>query len=197
MLSFTLDTNCIIALDEDRPEATCVRVLERAHAEQRADVALVAIMASERQKANRRIENFVTFSSRLEQLGISHLRQLLPMAYFDVTFLDRSLWASEAMVQLEERIHEILFPGISFSYLSYCKLKNLDANIPPHKQAGVWINAKCDVQTIWAHIHNNRDVFVTNDSVFHQENKKDALTRLGANRIERPARAALLVAGDL
>lgn len=94
MLSLSLDTNCVIALDEVRNDSTshratesrAVRSLVDAHTDRNADVALVAISASERQKDNGHLENFSTFQARVASLGLGHLELLHPMLYFDVTF---------------------------------------------------------------------------------------------------------------
>ncbi len=47
MLTFTLDTNCIIAVEDERPEAEHIRKLAEAHSQGVADVSLVAMSASE------------------------------------------------------------------------------------------------------------------------------------------------------
>jgi hypothetical protein len=47
MRTFTLDTNCLIAIDERRPEAASVRTLADAHAAGKANVAVVAMSASD------------------------------------------------------------------------------------------------------------------------------------------------------
>jgi hypothetical protein len=57
MRSFTLGTNCLIAIDEDRPEAVAVRALADAHAAGKADVAAVAISASEKQSGGGSIDS--------------------------------------------------------------------------------------------------------------------------------------------
>jgi predicted nucleic acid-binding protein len=62
---FTLDTNCLIDIAENRPAAAAVRALAAAHAEGRADVAIVAISASEAQLGGRFIQNYDEFRNRL------------------------------------------------------------------------------------------------------------------------------------
>src|SRR5262249_2848608 len=76
MWKFTLDTNCWIAVEENRPEAADIRALANAHAAGVADVAIVAISASEKQKGGRYLRNFEEFQSRLNslQLGLSSSR---------------------------------------------------------------------------------------------------------------------------
>lgn len=83
MLTFTLDTNCAIAIaiGEGRPEAKAIRALADAHARGKANVALVAITASERQKDGEPLESFVRLSRQphgtsltLPPTAATHLR---------------------------------------------------------------------------------------------------------------------------
>jgi hypothetical protein len=199
MLSLSLDTNCVLALDEVRhdpashraAEARAVRFLVEAHMERKADVALVAISASERQKNNGHLENFSTFQERLTSLGLGHLELLHPMLYFDVTFWDASLWSEEQMQTLERSIHEILFPNIPFLWSDYCVAEGLDPIAETSDRK--WKNAKCDVQAFWSHVWRKRDVFVTSDDNFHKNLKKPQLIALAGGHIETPASAAALV----
>ena len=182
MLKFTLDTNAIVDLAENRPAALLIRQLVDAHIQGRADVALVAISASEKQRDGE-IENFDTFRARLKTLGLDHLPLLAPIAYFDLTFWDWCLWSDDAMVELEAKIHSALFPG--------------HASLPPDGTAQLpreerppeywkWRNRKCDVLALWSHIHAGRDVFVTQDANFTKATKLPALVQLGAGSIVSP-----------
>lgn len=199
MLSLSLDTNCVIALDEVRvnpmshrvAEARAVEALVNAHVAGKANVAVIAISASERQKDNGHLENFSMFQERLASIGLAHLELLHPMAYFDVTFWDASLWCDETMQTLERAIHEILFPGIPFLWADYCAANGLDSSseTPDRK----WKNAKCDVQAFWSHAWRKRDVFVTSDGNFHAESKKHRLIEIAGGDIETPASAASLM----
>jgi hypothetical protein len=148
-------------------------------------VAVVAISASEKQRGGGHIKDFAEFQQRLAALGLSHLVVLRPMFYWDVTFWDWSVWSDGgAMETLERQIHSILFPNVAFSWHDWCRAKGIDPI--PEQPGGNWRNCKCDVQAIWTHIHNRRDVFVTSDETFHSATKKPALINLGANRIEYP-----------
>src|SRR5688500_17987462 len=117
---FTLDTNCLIAVDEGRPEAVAVRALADAHRNGHARVALAAISASERQRDGAMLENFTLFQERVAALELSHLELLLPMCYFDVMFWDACLMADADMAELEAKIQAILFPTIPVSWPDYC-----------------------------------------------------------------------------
>ena len=184
--TFTLDTNCIIAIDDSRPEASFVHELIKAHNQGNASVAIVAISASEKQKTGGYIENFAEFKDRIENLGLGHLNLLAPMFYWDITFFDYCLWCDESMTSLEMGIHKILFPKIPFLWADYCTAHNLSVETDcPDKK---WRNAKCDVQAYWSHVHGRRDVFVTTDNNY-LKSKKANLISLSGSRIETPESA--------
>ena len=81
MLTFSLDTNCLIDIDEARPDSTAIRALADAHARSEANVAVFAITASEKQKSGERLTNFNQFRTRLDSLQLGHLEILKPMLY--------------------------------------------------------------------------------------------------------------------
>lgn len=191
MTSFTLDTNCLLAVDESRPEARDVLGLATAHAAGLASVGLVAISASERQKSGQGLESFDEFKSRVANLGLGHLELLKPMKYWDVTFWDFCLWTDEAMQEVEQKIHQILFPNIEFSWSDYCAARGRDPNIITIDNK--WRNAKCDVQAYWTHVYSRRDVFVTSDRDFHSGTKKATLLGLFGGNIETPQSASAML----
>ncbi|MBV8891626.1 hypothetical protein [Bradyrhizobium sp.] len=191
MRSCTLDTNCLIAIDEARPEAAAVRLLADADEAGKARAAVVAISASEKQQGGGHIQNIAEFHARMAELGLGHLDALKPMGYWDVTLYDWSLSVDDpAMEELEQKIHAALFPDVAFSWADYCRANGLD---PASTPTGKWRNCKCDVQAIWAHIYGQRDVFVTSDRNFHVATKKATLIGLGARYIEYPNDAVSLL----
>jgi len=189
--SFTLDTNCIIALENDEPTAPAIRALLRAHDYGAATVAVAAITASERQRNQRQLQNFSEFQQRLAALKLDSLEILRPIFYWDISFWDWCYWADERMLALERKIHEVLFPDVPFLWPEYCAANGLDPN--ESLQNSAWQNYKCDVLSLWSHIHATRDVFVTSDRNFHAETKKPRLIALGSGRIERAEAAAMLI----
>ncbi len=189
MPSFTFDTNCIIALENNEPAAPAIRALVDAHERGNANVSVVAISASERQKNRQGLRDFAEFRQRLTALGLGTLEILRPIFYWDVGFLDWSYWADdEAMLTLERDIHEVLFPAAPFLWSDFCVANGLDPEAPLNTK---WRNHKCDVLALWSHIHDARDVFVTNDGDFHK--RRPALIALGAGRIEKAETAVTLV----
>ena len=49
-----------------------------------------------------------------------------------------------------------------------------------------WVNRVCDVQTMWCHIQNGNEVFLTTDNNFTKESKSPKLIVLGVGRICHP-----------
>jgi hypothetical protein len=189
--TFTLDTNCIIALENAEPAAAAIRLLVNAHGRDGVDVAIGAISASERQRGGGMVQNFSEFQARLAALGMEGLRILAPMAYFDISFWDWAVWTNDEMQRMERSIHDILFPNVEFVWQDYCRARGMDP--APNLPTGRWRNCKCDVQAMWCHIHAARDVFVTSDENFHAPAKIAALSGLGVGRIEYPVGAAAIL----
>lgn len=191
MPTFTLDTNCLIALDEGRPESAAIRAIAAAHGSGTAHAAVVAISASENPKPGMTaVTNFAEFQARLAHLGLGRLEILRPLLYWDITFWDWAEWASPETAALERQLHAVLFPNDAFLYEDYCHDRGLDPKVAVDRR---WRNQKCDVLAIWSHIRHGRDVFVTSDANFHAATKKAALLALGAKTIERPDAAAAMI----
>lgn len=191
MRTFTLDANCIVAIDEGSPEVPFIRQLADAHAAGNAQVAVVAVSAADKRQTGSYLDNFDAFRARLAALDLGHLEILKPMGYFDISFPDWCIEMDDAMAALEKQIHGILFPQSEFTWQDYCEANGIDPDtLSPH---GTWRSLKCDVQLMWTHIHNKRDVFVTADDNFHKPANQSALIALGAGRIEHPQQAAALI----
>ena len=189
--TFTLDTNCVIAVADARPEAQAVLSLARAHELETASVALVAISASERQQDGTTLTSFTQFKQRLVCLGLGQLEMLKPLAYFGIGYIDWCLFSGEESIAVEQRIHDALFPNIPFRWSDYCTLKGIAPDSPSVGTS--WRNAKCDVQAYWSHIHHKREVFVTSDGNFHKETKKASLLGQFGGAIVAPAQAIQLL----
>ena len=193
MLKFTFDTNCIIAVEENRPEAEDIRKLADAHSRASIDVSLVAMSASEKQRDAGYTDDFRIFQSKIKTLSLEHLGLVFPMCYLGISFLGACLLGDEQMTKDEFEIHRILFPNLEFSYDTFCNARGLEPTSAFLGERVKWRNAKCDVQALWSHLHAKRDVFVTSDNNFHKASRKPVLLALGAGRIERPKTAVALL----
>lgn len=166
MLKFTLDTNCLIEVDENRPGARFVERLVNSAKYEIADVAMVASSASERQKSGAYLTSFTIFRSRMDQLGFSHINILPPLLRWDMGFWNHGIWAGREDYAREKEIFDILFPKSAHDWHDYAAAKKLSVDDTESKAYRTWRNKLLDAQAYWAHEYHRRDVFVTNDRNF-------------------------------
>ncbi len=183
MTLFTLHSSCLTALRANAPEAGAIRALVDAHKTEDVEVAIVALAETQ--------GSFEQFGAELKTLGLHKLTLLQPMAYFDLAFPEWSLLGTEELEDVEREIHSILFPNISFAWKDFAKANQIEATAPPYDSP--WRQAKYDVQSMLAHIQNQRHCFVTLDANIHRGLKKRQLIDLGAFAIEYPAQAAMMI----
>jgi hypothetical protein len=168
VLTLTFDTNCIVALDEDRePDAACIRRLLAFHDQGKVKLRLTSSSASERQQDLTYLSNFDQFEARIEALGLAKLERLLPPATLDVSYLDNAVLAGDDHILLMDRIHQVLFPGHR-SDLSEV-LEGITDEADRLKAEGGWRNRLMDVHALWCHTNYGGDVFVTTDKRFSRK----------------------------
>ena len=174
-MKYTLDTNCIIDLEEKRPDGVYLEKIISSYRQKCIELSVVAISASENQKGGKLSKTFDEFILKLASADLQDANMLLPMMYWDVAFWGHALWGDASGAdKLEIKIHDILFPGTP---------------IENPQKAGFsekkWRNNKCDVQMVWAHIYHEQDILVTRDENFHKHS--NALSKIGLNKVIRPA----------
>ncbi|THV17120.1 hypothetical protein [Rhizobium rhizophilum] len=163
MTSFTLDTNCIIDVDESRPAAPSVQALLSAWAVGNVDLALVASSASERQQGGLYLSNFETFDQRRNALGFGGIPLLPSMARWNLSFFGQSLYGSPEGLEREALIYGALFPSSPFEWADYARAKGVAVDDLGSSAHARWRNQILDAQALWAHDHAGRQVFVTSD----------------------------------
>ena len=194
-MTLTLDTNCLVDLEEGREHHTAIRRLIAKHEAGGIDLRVSAIVASERLRNGGYSSSFVIFSERVKALSARPLAILLPIGRWGMTYWDHGVWADDAMVALEEQIHSILFPQ-SYKWAPIALSEGLDPNVPPDETCEPWRkwrNRRCDAAAMWCHIHHKGDIFVTRDGNFLKPAKRTALEQLGANHIAEPDQACVMV----
>ena len=189
-MKLTLDTNCLVDLEEERADSPLIRKLSEMADLGFVQLGIPTIMASEKQPNGQVLEGFPAFQRRLENVGLSKAELLMPPAYFDVTYFDFCLYGTKRE-GLDNQLFSILFPTREFDYKRHCLAKGIDPETQPPDAK--WLNAICDVLSIWCHIYYKYDVFVTNDKNFFKQSKQEALRELGAGHICRPNDAINLV----
>jgi hypothetical protein len=167
MLNVTLDNNCIIDLEQNRPAAPHIKRLIQMHSNQEINLRVVAISASERKPDGTYVSNLNEFKERIAAVGLADAKILPTIAYLGIAFLGYCLLSGGALEELERKIQGILFPKIELEYGDFCKKRGSDPD--DRKVWRKWVNRKCDVLALWSHIWYGGDIFVTRDQDFHKE----------------------------
>jgi hypothetical protein len=180
-LKISLDTNLLIALENNESTANSIKMLNEKHKKKEIIIRITAISASEKQHIDKSYSlNFSVFKDRLSKLGLSDLELLKPPGYSDITYYDHCIYPDKATIDLEKNIHNILFPTIEFFYTDYFKKNN------SREAEKKWKNKKCDVLCLLSHIYYKGNIFITTDRNFFKKTKKDNLIKLGAKEILTP-----------
>ncbi|MBI3917197.1 MAG: hypothetical protein HY322_09340 [Betaproteobacteria bacterium] len=174
-MKITLDHNCIINL-ENRTDIG--KAIEAIVSDKKNNCFVVNIGASEMREKGVRPDHYEKFEELLAAAGISRLPRLNPMPILDVTFFDRCILADEDMIKLATAIEDALF-----SEASRIDIASVGLDSPA---GGKWLNRLCDVHSMWCHIRNGNEVFLTTDSNFTKATKLPRLVALGAGRISHP-----------
>lgn len=187
MPNITLDINCIIDLEQGNARAAHLKRLLQMHNDEKINLRVVAISASERKPNGTYLSNLIEFRDRIAPLGLAELEILPTICYIGLSFVGHCLIGGDASSELERKIQSILFPTIEVEYSTFCEKQGVDRDNPEARRK--WRNSKCDVLALWSHIWHNGDIFITSDKNFHKKTKKVKLISLGAGRILRPREA--------
>jgi hypothetical protein len=179
VLRFVLDTNCIIDLEEGRPDSAFLAPLIASWKAGKIELAIVAVSASENQRGGVIHQTYQVFEEKLRRVGLSDAFELMPLGIWDVFYWGHFLWSDDEMVDLANQIRNVLFPGIPSN-----PLQN------PVEEY-VWRNQLCDVLVAWCCIFHEWGTLVTRDRNFH-DNRSD-LKKLGLNQVLQPKEALELV----
>lgn len=163
MPSFTLDTNCLIDVAEERPSASHIQALLAAAARVEADLALVASSASERQQGGVFLGDIAVFEERRIALGFGALPLLPSIGRWGLSFFGHSLYPSPESLEREAAIFRLLFPSSPVEWADYAVVKGADVHDLTALAYARWRNQMLDAQALWAHDYAGRDVFVTSD----------------------------------
>lgn len=166
-MKITVDHNVLLDFVVDSPRI--VKLREKIAAGVYAPY-VVEVGASEMRQGGAQADHYDQFEVLLRDAGLDSAPRLAPIAIWDVFFWDHALWSSEELEAEADRIEQVLF-GES-----------------PQVESGsrVWLNRKCDVLSMWCHIHYANEIFVTSDGNFHKATKLPRLIELGAKKIARP-----------
>jgi hypothetical protein len=173
-MKLTLDHNCLIHLENGEAVADAIRAIL---AKPEHQCFVVNVGASEMQRFDVRPDNYAAFEGLLTRIGVANLPRLDPIGIYGMTFWGRCLWAGDRDQALLESIQAVLF-GDSAATVQP-ELRDSSAE----RKA---LNRTCDSLTMWCHINQQNDVFLTTDGNFFKSSKLPQLLALGAGRVCRP-----------
>ena len=194
-MKLTLDWNCVIEVEEQRHQASCVVDLVKAHRSGELEVALLAASASENTKSKLFRGNAAAFRRRIEQLGWDDL-PLVPMpkvwglSYWGFCF---RVGDGEAFERDMDALWQVIAPKILRNPSDHLTDgQTLDDDMIQSEALSKWRNTWCDVISAYSHIYAKRDVFVTNNTRDFQD-KSLSLASLGMEHISTPAKTRSLI----
>lgn len=181
MMCFTLDSNCLIDLEEGRSDAVVLEELKELWRSGQIDLAVVSVSASENQPTGTAMQNYGEFEEKLKRVGLDDARELPPVVYWDFGYWDHCLWASHESNRQISEIRGILFPA--------------SQHVPPDdpSQNSKWRNQTCDVLIAWAHGFHKADHLVTRDQNYHRT--AQGLAHYGIQSIVAPKEALRIARG--
>jgi hypothetical protein len=174
----TFDSNIIISLENKEPSSKEILEIIDFHEKELIDISIPAISASEKLKNGNYSQTFAQFQNRINLLSKREFEILKPIWFIGITFPDFHILPGDQEIDLDKRIHSILFPNTPVSLKNFC----IENNIPENSLDPKWVNRKIDVISIWCHIYYEHDIFITNDKNF-LKSKKLKLQEIGARSI--------------
>lgn len=194
-MRLTLDWNCVIEVEEDRPQAKYVSDLIHSHRKGELEVALLAASASENSKSKRFPGNATLFGERIAALGWQDL-PLVPMpgvwglCYFDFCFFVED---GDAFERDRDALWQVIAPKVPRDLSEHLPVGlELSDDVIQSEALSKWRNTWCDVISAYSHIHARRDLFVTNNTRDFQKNA-DRLSLLGMKYISAPSQTASMI----
>jgi hypothetical protein len=167
-MRLTLDTNCLIDLEEQAGQATAITELIKLHRAGKIQLHIGAISASENLPGRVAPETVRQFEARLKRLGIDDLPSVLSTGGYDVAFWGAAVCRDEKD-DLDAKIQSILHLTVDTLTLS--------------RTARFVVS---DVASLASHIRSEHDIFVTIDQHFLKGTRRQALLALGAKAILVP-----------
>ncbi len=194
-MQLTLDWNCLIEVEENRPQAAFVDDLIKAHRAGAFDVALLAASASENSKSMRFPGSARHFKERVLNLGWEDL-PLVPMpciiglSYMDFCYI---VGDDKNFIKDMDAIWQAIAPKIPREPSLHLPVgKTMDDDAIQSEALSKWRNTWCDVVSAYSHIYAERDIFVTNNTKDFQNNS-GKLSKLGMKHIATPAKALAMI----
>ena len=194
--NYTLDNNCLIALDnavqglckreDEAGWARCCRKLVSEHDAGRVCLRLPGTLATERVRGGAAaVASWPTFEARTVRAGVSHLPVLEQPFVFGFSHWNHMRWMSPAHEALLADIHEAVFPGQPLVLAGGAS-----------SASGRWRRNTRDSAALWSHAVTDGDIFVTTDGKVIKAYAEGRLQRLVPGKVLSPSDAVREATGS-
>lgn len=187
-MKLTLDWNCVIDVEQGGPQAAHVLELVEASRAGGFEVALLATSASENSRSKRFPGNAGLFKERVSALGwedlpIVRMPGIIGLSYWDFCYYVED---GDKFDQEVEALWQVISPNVARDWLVHLPAGKAPSDgAIQSEELAKWRNAWCDVMSAYSHIHEGRDIFVTNNTKDFQRNS-ERLAKLGMKHISSP-----------
>lgn len=184
-ITFTLEWNAVITAETDgRPGRDALLELVGMHGKN-IDVGIVTTAASENTRKRRMPANSMEFRSRLAAAGLHHLTMVHTASVIGLTYIGLSRIAPHDYKEMTNAIWGIVKPkGVPWDRRVFESNEGIPAGTPiTAPEYAKWRNKWCDVNSIYAHLISNRDVFVSGDKKNFIGESGQKLNQLGIKKI--------------
>ena len=174
----TLDTHCLTELENRSGQTTAIWELITLHRAGQIQLFVSAISPAENPPGTAAPENDRQLEDRLKALGINDLPSVLPTGRNEMSFWGAAVYGDDND-RLAEKIRSVLHSTVDTLFLTSRARTVL-----------------CDVEGLAAHIRSGHDIFVTSNSHFLKDSRRQPLLALGARDILTPEEALAKVAAS-
>ena len=166
-MRLTLDTHCLTELENRTGQTAAIWELITLHRAGRIQLFVSAISPAEDPPGTAAPENR-QLEDRLRALGINDLPSVLPTGRNEMSFWGAAVYGDDND-RLAEKISSVVHSTVDTLYLTSRAQEVL-----------------CDVEALAAHIRSGHDIFVTSNSHFLKDSRRQPLLALGAKDILTP-----------
>jgi len=174
----TLDTQCLTDLENSTGQTAAIWELITLHRAGQIQLFVSAISPAEAPRGKVAPETDRQFEDRLKALGINDLPSVLPTGRSEMSFWGAAVYGDDND-RLAEKIGSVVHSTVDTLFLASRARKVL-----------------CDVEALAAHIRSGHDIFVTSNSHFLKDSRRQPLLALGARDILTPEEALAKVAAS-
>ncbi|WP_171174568.1 hypothetical protein [Ruegeria sp. HKCCD8929] len=178
-LSF--DWNCVIAVEKQDADSRYIKKIISLHNQGVHEVGLVATSASESLRGSKSLPASTNdFFERIEKLGWGNLPIVPTPAAWGMTYWSFGFWPDEDADATIDKLWRLIAKArVPKDVAEFRNTHEIPEDVPISSAPfSKWRNSWCDVYSAYAHMHAERDFFITTNTRDFQKNA-DKLAEVG------------------